>query len=266
MIEERFSMAGRRAVVTGGGGGFGRAFCRILAEARAEVIPVDIDGAAAEETASLVTGAGGQAWAIECDVADAAAVEAMAERLAETGSGVDVLINNAGNSPPSRRVADIPVQEWDDVIAVNLRSAFLCTRALLPMMLTTESPSIVNIASVLGMRGFHPDVISQAGYAASKAGMIGLTLQTAADYGEFGLRANAVAPGWHLGTNLSKRAGNFATPEQEAHLQRTLRERVPLQRASTAEELAPLVLYLASDASRFVSGAVMTHDGGWPAI
>ncbi|MCE2528750.1 MAG: SDR family oxidoreductase [Acidimicrobiia bacterium] len=266
MIEERFSMAGRRAVVTGGGGGFGRAFCRILAEAGAEVIPVDIDGAAAEETASLVTGAGGQAWAIECDVADATAVEGMTERLAETGSGVDVLINNAGNSPPSRRVADIPVQEWDDVIAVNLRSVFLCTRALIPMMLTTESPSIVNIASVLGMRGFHPDVISQAGYAASKAGMIGLTLQTAADYGEFGLRANAVAPGWHLGTNLSKRAGNFATPEQEARLQRTLRERVPLQRASTAEELAPLVLYLASDASRFVSGAVMTHDGGWTAI
>ena len=266
MIEERFSMAGRRAVVTGGGGGFGRAFCRILAEAGSEVIPVDIDPAAAEETAALVTGAGGRAWAIECDVADATAVEAMAERLAETGSDVDVLINNAGNSPPSRRVADIPVQEWDDVIAVNLRSAFLCTRALIPMMLTTENPSIVNIASVLGMRGFHPGVISQAGYAASKAGMIGLTLQTAADYGEFGLRANAVAPGWHLGTNLSKRAGNFATPEQEERLQRTLRERVPLQRASTAEELAPLVLYLASDASLFVSGAVMTHDGGWTAI
>ena len=266
MIEERFSMAGRRAVVTGGGGGFGSAFCRILAEAGAEVVPVDIDRAAAEETASLVTGAGGRAWAIECDVADATAVDAMAARLAETGPGVDVLINTAGNSPPSSRVADIPVQEWDDVIAVNLRSAFLCTRALMPMMLATDSPSIVNIASVLGMRGFHPDVISQAGYAASKAGMIGLTLQTAADYGEFGLRANAVAPGWHLGTNLSKRAGNFATPEQEASLQRTIHERIPLQRASTAEELAPLVLYLASAASRFVSGAVMTHDGGWTAI
>ena len=266
MIEERFSMAGRRVVVTGGGGGFGRAFCRILAEAGAEVIPVDIDGAAAEETVAVVTDSGGQAWAIECDVADADAVEAMAEQLAQTGSGLDVLINNAGNSPPSRRVADIPVQEWDDVIAVNLRSAFLCTRALIPVMLEADNPSIINIASVLGMRGFHPDVLSQAGYAASKAGMIGLTLQTAADYGEFGLRANAVAPGWHLGTNLSRRAGNFATPEQEASLQRTIRERIPLQRASTAEELAPLILYLASDASLFVNGAVMTHDGGWTAI
>lgn len=259
-------MAMRRAVVTGGGGGFGQAFCRILAEAGAEVVAVDIDRDAAEETASLVTGTGGQAWAIECDVADATAVDVMAERLAETGPGVDVLINNAGNSPPSRRVADIPVQEWDDIIAVNLRSAFLCTRVLIPMMLTTDSPSIINIASVLGMRGFHPDVISQAGYAASKAGMIGLTLQTAADYGDSGLRANAVAPGWHLGTNLSRRAGNFATPDQEASLQRTIHERIPLQRASTAEELAPLILYLASDASRFVSGAVMTHDGGWTAI
>ena len=266
MIEERFSLVGRRAVITGGGGGFGRAFCRILAEAGAEVIPVDIDGAAAEETAAVVTEAGGRASAIECDVAAAGAVEAMAERLAETGQGVDVLVNNAGDSPPSRRVADIPVEEWDGVIATNLRSAFLCTRTLIPMMLEAENPSIINIASVLGMRGFHPDLISQAGYAASKAGMIGLTLQTAADYGEFGLRANAVAPGWHLGTNLSKRAGNFTAPEREAILQRTIRERIPLQRASTAEELAPLILYLAGDASLFVNGAVMTHDGGWTAI
>jgi len=80
------------------------------------------------------------------------------------------------------------------------------------------------------------------------------------------LRANAVAPGWHLGTNLSKRAGNFATPEQEARLRQTIHQRIPLQRASNAEELAPLILYLASSASRFVSGSVITHDGGWTAI
>ena len=150
MIEERFSMAGRRAVVTGGGGGFGRAFSRILAEAGAEVIPVDIDPGAAEETAAVVREAGGRAWAIECDVADATAVEDMTERLAAAGSGVDVLINNAGNSPPSRRVADIPVQEWDDVIAVNLRSAFLCTRALIPMML--EDAESVHHQHRLGAR------------------------------------------------------------------------------------------------------------------
>ncbi len=213
------------------------------------------------DTAEIVAQAGGEASAIECDVAKVASVKSLADQLSEVSPNVDVLINNAGTSPPSKRVADISVQEWDDVIAVNLRSAFLCTRTLIPLMLDSESPSIVNIASVLGMRGFHPDVISQAGYAASKAGMIGLTLQMAADYGEFGLRL-----GRRLGTNLSKRAGNFATREQQARLQQTLRERVPLQRASTADELAPLVLYLASDASRFVSGAVMTHDGGWTAI
>ncbi|MCY3539242.1 MAG: SDR family oxidoreductase [bacterium] len=266
MIEERFSMDGRRAVVTGGGGGFGRAFCLILAEAGAEVVAVDIDGGEAETTASAVTDAGGVALAIECDVADHAEVEGLSSELAKSGSGVDVLINNAGNSPPSRKVADIPVEEWDDVISVNLRSAFLCSRYLIPLMLGGDDPSIINVASVLGMRGFHPEVISQAGYAASKAGMIGLTLQTAADYGEQGLRANAVAPGWHLGTNLSKRAGNFATPEQEARLQQTIHQRIPLQRASNAEELAPLILYLASSASRFVSGSVLTHDGGWTAI
>jgi len=266
MIEDRFSMEGRRVVVTGGGGGFGRAFCLILAEAGAEVVAVDIDRGEAETTAAAVADAGGVAQAIECDVADPVEVERMASELGKSGSGVDVLINNAGNSPPSRKVAEIPVEEWDDVISVNLRSAFLCSRYLIPQMLGRDDPSIINIASVLGMRGFHPEVISQAGYAASKAGMIGLTLQTAADYGDCGLRANAVAPGWHLGTNLSKRAGNFATPEQEARLRQTIHQRIPLQRASNAEELAPLILYLASRASRFVSGSVITHDGGWTAI
>ncbi len=262
----RFSVEGKRAVVTGGGGGLGRSFCLILAEAGAEVVVVDILGVTAEETVDLVVEAGGYAEAIECDVSNETDVSRMDRRIADSGSPVNILVNNAGISTPSRRVADIPVNEWDEVLSVNLRSAFLCSRALIPSMLRTEYPTIVNVASILGVRAIDPGIISQAGYAASKAGMIALTLQTAADYGSDGLRANAIAPGWHFGTDLGKRVGNFTTPEEDERLHRRVNRRTPLGRGSNAEELAPLVLYLASDASRFVTGQVISHDGGWTAL
>ena len=266
MIAERFSLTGRRAVVTGGGGGLGRAFCLILAEAGAHVIVVDIDAASAGETAALVEDAGGDASVVACDVSDASAVEAMTKDVESAHPEVNVLVNNAGISTPSRRVADIPVGEWDEVIAVNLRSAFLCTRAMIPMMVGAEGAAIVNIASILGIRAFDPDLISQAGYAAAKGGMIGLTLQTAADYGSDGLRANAIAPGWHFGTNLGARVGNFTTSDEQERLQQSIEQRTPLGRGSTADELSPLVLYLASDASSFLTGQVISHDGGWTAL
>jgi NAD(P)-dependent dehydrogenase (short-subunit alcohol dehydrogenase family) len=265
MFEERFSLEGRRAVVTGGGGGFGRAFCLLLAEAGAQVVVVDIDEQSAEETALLVADVGAVSSVIACDVSDAGAVDAMTAEITAADGTLNILVNNAGISTPSRRVADIPVSEWDDVIAVNLRSAFLCSRALIPLMLGADGASIVNIASILGVRGMAPDIIAQAGYAASKAGMIGLTLQTAADYGADGLRANAIAPGWH-DTKLGPRAGNFTTGEQQADHQQRISQRTPLRRTASADELAPLVLYLASDASGFITGQVISHDGGWTAL
>ena len=262
----RFSLQGKRAVVTGGGSGLGRGFCLILAEAGAEVVVVDIDIDSAEESVASIVEDGGHATALECDVSSEPGVEAMADELRAGGPRLDILVNNAGISPPSRPVAEIPVREWDQVISVNLRSAFLCSKALIPMMLASETPSIVNVASILGVRGIDPDIISQAGYAASKAGVVGLTLQTAADYGSYGLRANAIAPGWHFGTNLGNQAGNFTTERAQRQLRKLVNQRTPLGRGSSAEELAPLVLYLVSDASRFVTGQVIGHDGGWTAI
>jgi 3-oxoacyl-[acyl-carrier protein] reductase len=132
-------------------------------------------------------------------------------------------------------------------------------------MFDATGASIINIASIVGMQALDPSIIAQAGYAASKGGVIGLTMQTAVDYGERAVRANAVAPGWHMGTNLGVRVGNFPTEAEQQRLTEMLVERTPLRRTSTPEELTALILYLASDASSFVTGQVIAHDGGWTA-
>jgi 3-oxoacyl-[acyl-carrier protein] reductase len=262
-LKSLFALDGRVAVVTGAGGGLGRVFARSLAAAGATVVAVDIREAAAEETAQLLRTAGASAEAIPADVSDDAEVIRLASRLESLYPHVNVLVNNAGISTPSRRVHEIAVDEWDEVIRVNLRSAFLCTRAIVPMMFEAESTSIINISSVVGVRALDPSIISQAAYVASKAAIVGLTMQTAADYGSIGIRANAIAPGWHLGTDLGKRVGNYPSPEEQRLLRAQLAQRTPLRRTGEPIELAGLVVYLASDASSFVTGQVLAHDGGW---
>lgn len=263
MLNDLFSLSGRTAVVTGGGAGLGRVFSRTLAEAGAAVAVVDVIEEGARQTAAAIREGGGGAWSYRADVGDAEQVAAVARKLTTDLGRVNVLVNNAGVSTPSRPVHEIPVEEWDEVIRVNLRSVFLCTRAIVPLMMAAEGPAIVNISSVVGLQALDPSIISQAAYVASKAGIVGLTLQTAADYGAIGIRANAIAPGWHLGTDLGRRVGNYPTPEAQRALEEDLARRTPLRRTALPDELAGLVLYLASDASAFVTGQVIAHDGGW---
>jgi NAD(P)-dependent dehydrogenase (short-subunit alcohol dehydrogenase family) len=255
-----FSLAGRRALVTGGGGGLGRMFAFALADAGAEVVVGDIDLDSARETASLVGGR-----AIRIDVGDAESVDKAKRELESAVTELHVLVNNAGISTRSQRTHEIPVDGWDRVIAVNLRGTFLVSRAFIPLMLRTGGGSVVNMASIVGVRALDPDILAQAGYVASKAGVIGLTMQMAVEYGPDGIRVNAIAPGWHLGTNLGASVGNFPTPESVDTLVKQLRARTPLRRTGDPTELAGLLLYLASDASSFVTGQIMSHDGGWTA-
>ena len=165
-----------------------------LAAAGAEVLVVDIDLASADQTVDLIAGDGRISSSYPCDVSDAAQVDDLARRILDLP--ISILINNAGISTTSRRVHEIPVEEWDRVMAVNLRSAYLCTRAFVIRMLAAPSPVIINMSSIVGSVALSPNLLSQASYAASKAAIIGLTRQTAADYGADGLRANAIAPGW----------------------------------------------------------------------
>jgi 3-oxoacyl-[acyl-carrier protein] reductase len=192
------------------------------------------------------------------DVTDEASLADLAKRFAD--SALDVLVNNAGIASGFARVHELPSDAWRRVLSVNLDGVFFCTKALLPAMLAQGRGSIINISSVVGLYGAAPDILSRAHYAASKAGVVGFTKQLAVEYATDGIRANAIAPGWHSGTRLG---GDV--PDGGRHLTARVTELTPMKRTADPEELAGLIIYLASDASRFVTGQVIAHDGGWTA-
>lgn len=259
-----FEIQGRKAVVTGAASGLGRAFTLALGEAGASVVAVDRDADGLAETIELARAKGFDTSSIVADVADESAVDAMsAGILRQSNTGVDILVNNAGIATPPGRTHEISVADWDRAIAVNLRSMFLVTRVLLPAMLRSRSGSIVNLSSFLGLVGAYPGfAITAIPYATSKAGVVGFTRQIAIEYAADGIRANAIAPGWHGGTNLGRERRATATPEEGKRFEAFIAGSVPMQRRGTPDDLCGLLLYLASDASLYMTGQVFAHDGG----
>jgi NAD(P)-dependent dehydrogenase (short-subunit alcohol dehydrogenase family) len=261
-----FDLSGKLALVTGAGSGLGLEFSRGFAASGAEVICADRDSSRAEEAAALIQKAGGRATPIRVDVADSASVQSLADRLRSSHGHMDVLVNNAGVSSLPNRVHELPIEEWDRLIAINLRGVFLCTRAILPMMLSRGGGSIINIASIIGIVGFYPDApLVTANYAAAKAGVIGFTRQLALEYAKDNIRANAIAPGFHKGTRLGDATKATLTPAGIAEREARIVGATPMGRRGLPEELLGLAIYLASDASRYLTGQVIAHDGGWTA-
>jgi NAD(P)-dependent dehydrogenase (short-subunit alcohol dehydrogenase family) len=262
---DAFRLAGRTALVTGAASGLGRVFAEALAAVGARVHLTDVEAEGCAGTRASIIAAGGSAEVHVLDVTDEAGVAGLARTLAEDGTAPDILVNNAGVASACRRLHEIPVAEWDRVLDVNLRGTFLCTRALLPAMIARKRGSIINLASIAGLNGIAPELSAvAANYSASKGAIIALTRQVAVEYGPDGIRCNAIAPGWHLGTRL----GRYALPPDEAKRQAiavALERGAPLGRTGDPAELAGLLVYLASDASSFVTGQVIAHDGGWTA-
>ena len=241
-------LAGRVAFVTGAGSGIGRAIAMRFAEEGADVAAVDLDEAAASETADLVRALGRRADAIRADVAAPVDVEAAAQRAAAFGQ-IDILVNNAGITRDAtiRKMTD---DAWDLVIDVHLKGTFLCTRAVLAGMRDAgRGGAVVNMSSISGKIGN----FGQANYAAAKAGIAALTKVTAREYARYGIRANAIQPGL------------IDTPMTRAMGEEMLKTRVadtPLGRIGRPEEVANVALFLASDLASYITGAVIEVTGG----
>ncbi len=243
-----FDFAGKTVLVTGGGNGIGAASSRAFAAAGARVAVIDRDGAAASGVAAEI---GGTATGHALDVADSAAFAALANDLAATAGGIDVLVNSAGTIT-RQTIAAMPVADWDRVIAVNLRGPFNGTQAVVPHMRQRGGGAIVNVASVAGRR------ISFGGganYSASKAGLLGFTRHAAYELAPDRIRVNAVCPG---PTATGFGGGQVPSAEQKAARAR----KIPLGRMVEPADIADAILFLASDAARMCTGIALDVDGG----
>jgi meso-butanediol dehydrogenase/(S,S)-butanediol dehydrogenase/diacetyl reductase len=242
------------ALVTGGGSGIGRALSRRRADEGARVLVGDLDLASAQETVDVARAAGAVAEAADVDVADGDSVRALFDRAIATWGRLDVAVANAGIGVAGN-VLDQTEEQWDRMLNVNARGAFLTCKHAVRVMLPRGGGSIVNVASVGGMVG----LLDRAGYCASKAAVVGLTKSIAVDFVEQGIRANAVSPG----TVDSPWIGRItATAPDPAQRRVEMQARQPLGRFGAPEEIAGLVAYLASDEAGFVTGSNFVIDGG----
>jgi len=249
-----FDLSGKVALVTAGGHGLGREYCEAVAEFEADVACNDIDKALAQETVELIRRHGHRAIAIQADVSKQGEIESMVSMTLDKFGTIDILFCNAGitTHPAAIPFHDLKVEEWDRVMNLNLRGTFLCMRAVLPIMLRKKTGSIIITTSVSGVAArIQRD---RAAYGASKAGLIGLTRHTAVSYAKEGIRINAIAPGWHSTNSLS-------LPNYK-ELEKFYAASNPMGRVAAAREIKGLAVYLASDASSYVTGQVFIEDGG----
>lgn len=243
-------LTGKIVLVTGAGRGIGRAIARTMATEHAEAVVVNYSGSRekAQETVEEIEKLGVDAWAYQCDVADYTAVEQMMKDVIERYGRLDVLVNNAGITRDSL-IIKMSEEDFDRVLDTNLKGTFHTIRHCARQMLKQRSGSIVNISSVSGVLGN----IGQANYAASKAGVIGLTKTMAREFASRGIRVNAVAPGF-IGTEMTE-----VLPDS---VREKILTQIPLSRMGDVREVADVVCFLASEKAGYITGQTIQVDGG----
>jgi len=258
-----FNLEGKVALVTGAALGLGRSFAQTLAEAGADVVIVDIKKEQLNETEGILKKTGRKVLKIVADVSDPTDVARMADETVATLDRLNIAVNNAGIIHKPYRFHETPLKEWNRLMAVNMTGVFTCMQREIEFMLKGQSGVIINIASILGLRGLVPEFAPRVSYVAAKHAVIGLTKQAALEYAGDGIRVNAIAPGWFEGTEIARE--RLAGVDEAYYRERTQKiiEATPLKRRGRVEELNALLLYLASDASSFVTGQTFAVDGGW---
>jgi len=251
-VNERFDFSGRSVLITGGGKGIGKVYAEEFAKAGARVAAADIDVAAAESVGASLTKANLQAFGLGVDISDEASVKAAVAAVLGRYGSIDVLINNASlmSTLPRRSFMEIPIEEWDRVMAVNLRGMFLCCRAVFPAMKAQKRGKIVNISSSRVWEG----TPNRLHYTTSKAGVIGFTRALAREVGEFGITVNAVTPGMTQSeTQVASSSGNYLATRIAGRA---------IERVQLPADLVGAVMFLSSPASDFMTGQTINVDGG----
>lgn len=251
-IDPRFDLTDKTIIVTGGGKGIGKVYVEEIAKRGAKVVAADIDGEAAEAVAHHLRGEGWQVHARHADIADAASVAALAQHAMDKTGRIDVLINNASlmSVLPRQSWLDIPLDEWDRVMAVNLRGMFLCCRAVYPAMKEQGRGKIVNITSSRVFEG----TALRLHYTTSKAGVIGFTRALSREVGPMGITVNAIAPGVTLSdTQVASSPAQFLARRVEGRA---------IPRIQMPEDLVGAVMFFSSAASDFITGQTLLVDGG----
>jgi 3-oxoacyl-[acyl-carrier protein] reductase len=251
-MNERFDLTGRTVIITGGGKGIGKVYSQEFAKAGARVVAGDIDGAAATSVAKALTAQSLEAVALTVDISSEESTKAMAQATLDRFGSIDVLINNASlmSVLPRRSWLDISVDEWDHVMAVNLRGMFLTCRAVFPSMKARGRGKIVNISSSRVWEG----TPNRLHYTTSKAGVIGFTRALAREIGEFGITVNAVTPGMTQSeTQVQSSSGNYLAARVAGRA---------IERIQVPSDLVGTVMFLSSPASDFLTGQTINVDGG----
>ncbi|MEC7850013.1 MAG: 3-oxoacyl-[acyl-carrier-protein] reductase [Candidatus Neomarinimicrobiota bacterium] len=244
----KFNLNNKIAIVTGASQGIGKIIAFELAKSGAHVACISRNKKAIESIVEEITINGGQASSFPCDISDSDTLSEIITEIIKENSRIDILVNNAGITKDSLLMR-MSIEQWDDVINTNLKGAFHCTKAVVRYMMKNKFGRIINITSIVGLTGN----AGQANYAASKAGLIGMTKSIAKEVASRGITANCIAPGW-IETSMTDKLSGEVKNEFLSH--------IPVGRIGSPDDIANAVIFLASDEAGYITGQTITVDGG----